>query len=299
LEGARPRAPGGETAPLHVLLAGGASETVSEAFDLDAYLTRIGYTGPRTPTLATLRAIHALQPAKIPFESLDPFLRRPVRLDLASLQAKLVGERRGGYCFELNGLFAGALRALGFSITPLSGRVRWMAPPERPEGGRTHALTRVDLPDGAYLADVGFGGHLLAGPVRLEREIEQTTPAATVRLIGKDPHFVLQALLAVKGWQDLYLFTLEPALPIDYEIANWFTSTSPKSRFYPDFLAERLTPESRLSVLNAKVTKRHKDGETDQRILADAEEFAAVLEEELGITPPVDPAVIWERLLKG
>jgi N-hydroxyarylamine O-acetyltransferase len=166
---------------------------VSESFDLDAYLARIGYAGPKAPTLSTLQAIHALQPAAIPFESLDPFLRRPVRLDLASLQQKLVGQRRGGYCFELNGLFAGALRALGFSITPLSGRVRWMAPPDRPEGARTHTLTRVDLADGAWLADVGFGGHLLAGPIRLERDIEQATPAATVRLVGKEPYFILQA----------------------------------------------------------------------------------------------------------
>jgi N-hydroxyarylamine O-acetyltransferase len=272
---------------------------VSESFDLDAYLARIGHAGPRAPTLSTLRAIHALQPASIPFESLDPFLRRPVRLDLASLQAKLVGERRGGYCFELNILFAGALGALGFSVTPLSGRVRWMAPPDRPEGARTHALTRVDLSDGTYLADVGFGGHLLAGPIRPERDVEQTTPAATVRLVGKDPYFILQALLPVKGWQDLYSFTLEPALAIDYEVGNWFTSTSPKSRFYADFLAERLTPESRLSVFNTKVTKRHKGGETDQRTLADAKEFAAMLDEELGITPPVDPSEIWARLPKG
>ena len=270
-----------------------------EAFDLDAYLARIGYAGPRTPTLSTLQAIHALQPAAIPFESLDPFLQRPVRLDLASLQAKLVGERRGGYCFELNGLFAGVLEALGFSVTRLSARVRWMAPPDRPEGARTHTLNRVDLPDGAYLADVGFGGHLLAGPIRLERETEQTTPAAIVRLVGKDPYFILQALLPQKGWQDLYSFTLEPALAVDYEVGNWFTSTSPKSRFYADFLAERLTPKSRLSVFNAKVTERHASGETDQRILTIADDFAAMLDQGLGITPPVDPAEIWERLPKG
>ena len=276
-----------------------AVSEVSETFDLDAYLARIGYTGPRTPTLAALRAIHALQPAAIPFESLEPFLRRPVRLDLASLQQKLVGQRRGGYCFELNGLFAGALAALGFSIMPLSGRVRWMAPPDRPEGARTHTLTRVDLSDGTYLADVGFGGHLLAGPIRLEREIEQATPAATVRLVGKDPYFILQALLPVKGWQDLYSFTLEPAIAIDYEVGNWFTSTSPKSRFYADFLAERLTPKSRLSVFNAKVTERFASGETDQRILTSAKEFAAMLDEELGVTAPVDPAEIWKRLPKG
>jgi N-hydroxyarylamine O-acetyltransferase len=174
-----------------------------------------------------------------------------------------------------------------------------MAAPDRPEGARTHTLTRVDLADGVYLADVGFGGHLLAGPVRLEREIEQTTPAATVRLVGKDPYFILQALLPVKGWQDLYSFTLEQALPIDYEVGNWFTSTSPKSRFYSDFLAERLTPESRLSVFNTKVTERHTSSETNQRILTNVREFAALLDEALGITPPVDAAAIWERLPKG
>jgi N-hydroxyarylamine O-acetyltransferase len=272
---------------------------VSKSFDLDAYFSRIGYSGPRSPTLATLRAIHALQPAAIPFESLDVFLRRPIRLDLASLQQKLVGERRGGYCFELNGLFAGALKALGFSITPLSARVRWMAPPDRPEGGRTHTLIRVELPEGTFLADVGFGGHLLAGPIRLEREIEQTTPAATVRLVGEDAYFILQALLPKKGWQDLYSFTLEPALAVDYEVGNWYTSTSPRSRFYADFLAERLTSRSRLSVFNAKVTERFSSGETRQRILANATEFAAMLDEGLGITSPVDPVEIWERLPKG
>ena len=272
---------------------------MSEAFDLDAYLARIGYVGSRTPTLATLRAIHALQPAAIPFESLDPFLQRPVRLDLRSLQAKLVGSRRGGYCFELNGLFAGALGALGFSITPLSARVRWMAPPDRPEGARTHTLARLDLPEGTYLADVGFGGHLLAGPIRLERNVEQTTPASTVRLVGKDPYFILQALLPQKGWQDLYSFTLEPALAVDYEVGNWFTSTSPKSRFYADFLAERLTPKSRLSVFNAKVTERYARGDTVQRILTSANEFAAMLDEDLGIRPPVDSAEIWDRLPKS
>ena len=241
---------------------------VSEAFDLGAYLGRIGYAGPRTPTLSTLRAIHALQPAAIPFESLDPFLRRPVRLDLASLQAKLVGQRRGGYCFELNGLFAGALRALGFSITPLSARVRWMAPPDRPEGARTHTLARLDLPEGTYLADVGFGGHLLAGPIRLEREIEQTTPAATVRLVGKDPYFILQALLPQRVGRTSTRSRSSRRSPIDYEVGNWFTSTNPNSRFYANFLAERLTPKSRLSVFNAKVTERHASGETEQRILA-------------------------------
>jgi N-hydroxyarylamine O-acetyltransferase len=172
-----------------------------------------------------------------------------------------------------------------------------MAPPERPMGGRTHHLLRVDIEGLPYLADVGFGGHLLAGPIRLEAGLEQQTPASLVRLVEESPALILQTKLP-GGWQDLYWFTLEPALPIDFEIGNWFTSTNPASRFRKDFLAERLTPELRLSVFNTKVTERRANGETNQRFLSSAEEFAALLEEGLGVTPPVDPAEIWSRLPK-
>jgi N-hydroxyarylamine O-acetyltransferase len=250
------------------------------------------------PTLSTLRAIHALQPASIPFESLDPFMGRPVRLDLGSLQAKLVGQRRGGYCFEVNTLFAAALEALGFSVTGLSGRVRWMAPPGRPDGPRTHQLLRVDLDEGAYLADVGFAGHLLGGPIKLERDIEQPTPTGIVRLTGADREFVLQARLP-EGWQDLYWFTLEPQIAADYEVANWFASTNPASLFHANLLAERLTADGRIFVWNARVTEHLAGGAIDQRVLATADELADLLENGLGVTPPVDPAKIWARLPKG
>jgi N-hydroxyarylamine O-acetyltransferase len=271
---------------------------VPRVFDLDAYLKRIGYEGPRTPTMATLEAIHALQPAAIPFEGLDPFLRRPVPLDLASLQAKLVRQRRGGYCFELNTLFGGALEALAFTVTHLAGRVRWMAPPDRPHSPRTHHLLRVDLEEGTYLADVGFGGHLLAGPIRLQREIEQSTPASVVRLAGADQTYMLQALLP-KGWQDMYLFTLEPQHPIDYEVANWFTSTNPGSRFHAALLAERLTPERRLSLFNTKLTERRPGAAASERILANAEELSEVFDRDFGVTLPVDPADVWEKIPKS
>jgi len=266
-------------------------------FDLDAYLTRIGYVGPRTPTLATLKAIHALQPAAIPFEGIDPFLRRPVPLDLASLQAKLVRQRRGGYCFELNTLFSAALEAMGFRVTNLAGRVRWMAPPERPHSPRTHHLLRVDLDEGAYLADVGFGGHLLAGPIKLERDIEQATPASTLRLVEMDQRLMLQALLP-KGGQDMYLFTLEPQHAIDYEVANWFTSTNPASRFHAALLAERLTPEGRVSLLNTKLTERRPGAEPRERFLQSAAEMAELFDEDFGISLPVSAEELWERLPK-
>src|SRR5579871_5271952 len=114
-------------------------------FDLDAYLARIGFNGPRKPTLGVFGSLHRLHPDAIPFENLDPLLGRPVSLDLGAVQAKLVGAGRGGYCFEQNALFRAALETLGFRVTPLIARVVWMAPPERPLGGRNHMLLRVDL----------------------------------------------------------------------------------------------------------------------------------------------------------
>jgi len=109
-------------------------------FDLDAYFARIGFGGSAGPNLATLTALHAAHVAAIPFESLDPLFGRPVKLDLDSLQAKMVGRRRGGYCFEQNHLFRGALEAIGFTVTGLGGRVVWMSAPDAPLGPRLHML---------------------------------------------------------------------------------------------------------------------------------------------------------------
>ena len=265
-----------------------------ERLDLDAYFRRIGYDGPREPTLKVLGALHALQPAAIPFENLDPLLGRPVSLDLASLQAKLVQERRGGYCFELNGLFRAVLEALGFAVTPLIARVRWMAPPERPAGPRTHMLMRVDLAQGSFLADVGFGGHLLAGPLRFETEVEQQTPSGVQRLIAGGAAYTLQTRLP-SGWQDLYGFTLEPAVAADYEVGNWYTATHPASLFRNALLMERLTPRTRFSLFNTRLIERS-GGETRERLLQGDAELGIVLEEIFGLAAPAPIKMIWARL---
>src|SRR6201999_33686 len=138
-------------------------------------LARIGFEGARAPDLGTLTTLHAAHADAIPFEAFDPLLGRPVRLDLASVQAKLVDSRRGGYCFEQNALFKAALEALGFKVTALGGRVQWMAQPGSPLGPLVHMLLRVDLPEGPHLADVGFGACVLDAPLQLRTDIEQRT----------------------------------------------------------------------------------------------------------------------------
>jgi N-hydroxyarylamine O-acetyltransferase len=271
-------------------------------FDLDAYCRRIGYEGRREPTLETLSALHALHPAAIAFENLDPLLGRPVSLDSDALQAKMVGQRRGGYCFEQNTLFRGALEAIGFAVTPLIARVVWMAPPERPLGARSHMLLKVDLPEGPHIADVGFGGQIASAPLRLAPGLEQRTAEAVLRLtpVGEGPFgsLVLETRLPA-GWTPMYRFTLERAERADYETANWFTATHPASIFTASLLAERLTPAVRVSLFNRRLTRRTPDGAAEGVELASAEDLARALDEDFDLEPPVDAAVVWAKLPAG
>jgi N-hydroxyarylamine O-acetyltransferase len=271
-------------------------------FDLDAYGRRVGYDGPREPTLAVLAQLHALHPAAIPFENLDPLLGRPVSLDLEALQAKMVGQRRGGYCFEHNALFRGELEAIGFAVTPLIARVVWMAPPERPLGARSHMLLKVDLPEGPYIADVGFGGQIASAPLKLEPGLEQRTAEATLRLtpVGEGPFesLVLETRLPA-GWAPMYRFTLEPAERADYESANWFTATHPDSIFTIGLVAERLTPNVRSSLFNRRLTRRTPDGAAEVVELAGPGDLAQVLEADFDLAAPADAETIWAKLPAG
>jgi N-hydroxyarylamine O-acetyltransferase len=264
-------------------------------FDLDAYFSRIGYAGPRDPTLSTLRALQALHAAAIPFENLDPLLGRPVPLDVPALQRKMLGSQRGGYCFEQNTLFRAVLEALGFAVTSLVARVVWAVPPEGPPNPRAHMLLMLDIAGERYIADVGFGGWLLPAPLLLVPEVEQPMWTSAARLRHSGEFFTLQGRLT-SGWQDFYRFTLEPQYPVDYEMANWFTSTHPTSIFLGNLLVERLTPEFRLSLFNRRLTRRHADGRVEEQVLTSAAELSQVLTAEFLLAPSVDEAKLFARL---
>ena len=154
-----------------------------ESVDIDGYCARIGYSGPREPTLASLRAIVAGHTAAIPFENLDVLAKRRIRLDPPSLYDKLVRHRRGGYCYEHNLLLLGLLHGLGYRAAGLAARVHRSRPPGVLPP-RSHMLLRVDLTEGPYIADVGFGTAVTA-PLALEAWREQaspTSPSASFRL---------------------------------------------------------------------------------------------------------------------
>jgi N-hydroxyarylamine O-acetyltransferase len=250
-------------------------------FDLGAYLERIGDSGPLEPTAAVLERIHQAHATTIPFENLDILLGRPIRIDLESLQAKLVRGRRGGYCFEQNTLFAAALDRIGFRVTTLAARVRYGAARITP---RTHMLLKVDLDEGSRLADVGFGGDGLLKSLPLEPGRDSQQSHWTYRVIEEGHGLVLQSLRP-EGWFDLYDFTLEPHFPVDYEMANHYTSTYPTSFFRQGPIAARPTPEARHRLRGRELSVECGGG-TTRRDLADDEELLSVLSSTFGLDFP-------------
>ena len=268
---------------------------MSDEFRLNGYLKRIGYDGGIEPGLKTLAALQAAHLSAIPFEGIDPLLRRPVKLDLASVQAKLVDSRRGGYCFEQNALFKAALEAIGFKATGLAGRVRWNSPPESPLGPRTHMMLKVDLPEGPYLADVGFGACLIDAPLRLETDVDQHTAMGTYRLSRSDGLFSLAAKRA-PGWRVMYVFDLQPQIAADYELGNWFTSTSPNVPFTNMLVMERLAGGRRCKLINRRFVVEARHGEIiAERAIASSDELREISDESFKMTLPAPAAEIFCR----
>ena len=262
---------------------------MTRAIDLDAYFRRIGYEGPRKPDLDTLRALHLLHPTAIAFENLHTLMGERVALDLPSLQRKLVDARRGGYCFEHNRFFAAVLAAVGFEVESLSARVVFNHEGE-PLGPRTHMLLLVRVDGQTHVCDVGFGGLTLTGPLIFETDIEQATPHERFRLVRSESIYSLQAFLGSE-WRSLYLFDLQPQLPIDFEVANHFVSTHPDSFFLTTLMAARPAPDRRYGLFNTGLTVRHADGAVQRRELASLRELKDALSDLFRIELPAVPGL--------
>lgn len=272
---------------------------MTSALDLDAYFERIGYAGPRAPTLDTLAALHLHHPRMIPFENLSPFLGRPVPLDTAAIERKLVHGRRGGYCYEHNLLFGGVLTALGFRVSGLAARAMWNIP-EGTVRPRSHMLLRVDVGGVDYLADVGFGGLTLTGPLRFQTDVEQDTPHETIRLVRVEHGVAMQARVE-EGWKTLYQFGDEPHVLADYEMGNWYVSTHPASPFRTDLMAARAGDGVRHTLRNREQAIHRLNGTTQRWRLASAAGLRTALERTFGLDlsglPEIDAAL--ERVATG
>lgn len=250
--------------------------------DLGAYFRRINFNGEARPDLGTLRALHQAHASTIPFENLDVQMGLPIRLDLASLQDKLVRRRRGGYCFEQNTLFLAVLRRVGFEGIPCEARVRLGATDPLP---RTHMLLLVRLDGQRWLADVGFGGEGLLHPVPLDG---QPHPQffSTLRVTeeaGEEALWVLQSIQD-GAWTDLYAFRPEARFPVDFEMANHYTSTHPESRFVKTLTAQLAGTEVRRILRNRAYAEIRREA-VEGRELA-PEEVIPTLRDVFGIEVP-------------
>ena len=257
--------------------------------DLSAYFNRIGYEGSATPTLETLQVLHYLHVITIPFENLNPWTDRRVSLQLEDIESKLVKGKRGGYCFEQNGLFAAILRQIGYQVTPLIARVRWNQPTDNITG-RTHMILRVEIDGTPWIADVGFGGVGQTGPLALKEEIVQPTSHEARRYQQTDAGFTHQIQLAPDRWEDVYTFDLHEAFPVDYEMANWFTSTHPDSIFRKSLIVTRPGKDHRLILASGELTRRFPNGRLEKHVITGDEELRRLLVNEFGM-PAEDPAV--------
>lgn len=260
--------------------------------DLDAYLSRIRYTGPREPTLDALRGLLLAHACAVPFENLDVLLGRGVSLADADVERKLVRDRRGGYCFEQNSLFLRVLIAFGFTAAPLSARVRIKAPRDFTPP-RTHLFVGVTIDGVPWLADVGVGGLSPTAPVRLDLlDQEQPTPHEPRRIVREErsptPRYFHQAKLG-DAWADVYELTLEEMPVIDREVGNWWTSTSPQSKFRQNLMVAIARPDgTRVSILNREFTHRRGAEVLERFEFADRGQLLAVLAERFGLHLPAD-----------
>lgn len=256
------------------------------AFDLQAYLARVGYTGARTPTLDTLHSLTRLQTTTIPFENLDVLLDRPIGLTPEAITAKLVYARRGGYCFEQNNLLLLALRALGFRVTPIGGRIRWMTPREVTPP-RTHLFLRVHLPEGDWLTDCGMGAASLTAALPLEFDRELPTPHETRRLIREADGRLFHQMRLGDTWADLCEFTFDEMHPIDCEVANWWTSSCPSSKFkQTPMIGLARHDGTRVAIRDGIFTHRRGPQILDQRPVTSGAELLELLAAEFGLHFP-------------
>lgn len=246
--------------------------------DVSAYLARIGYRGPRDVSARTLGELHLAHLYTVPFENLDIHLGRPLSLDTGALFDKVVTRRRGGFCYELNGLFSVLLRELGYRVTMLSAEVAGKAGGFSPEFD--HLALRVDL-DAPWLVDVGFGDGFRL-PVRLDDGADQPQGATAYLLIRDGEYRILLRREAGGDWTPQYRFTLHARALADFAARCHYHQTSPESHFTQGRLCTLATLEGRITLSGTRLIETTSAGRTEVALPGEAE-YAAALRTRFGV----------------
>jgi N-hydroxyarylamine O-acetyltransferase len=248
--------------------------------NIDAYLKRINYDGPREVSAETLRALQVAHLMSVPFENLSIHSGESIVLDDDALFTKIVEQRRGGFCYECNGLFAGLLRALGFDVAMLAAGVATR------DGGFgpifDHMTLMVTL-DERWLADVGFGDSFIE-PLLLATRSEQVQGTRSFRLVDADDYIVLMLRNEGEEWQPQYRFPLQPYTFPDYEEMCRFHQTSPESHFTKNLICSRATTDGRITLSGMHfIATSGPQRLRDERTLSSREEYDRMLRDEFGV----------------
>ncbi len=247
--------------------------------DTAAYLERIGYRGPVEPTAETLRRLHVAHLRAVPFENLSIHASEPIVLEDAPLFEKVVARRRGGFCYELNGLFAALLSALGFEVEMLSAGVAKPSGEFGPDFDHMALLVKLEE---RRLADVGFGDSFVE-PLRLDERGEQRQGARSYRIAEDGDRLILFQKEAGGDWVAQYRFGLTPRVYADYAEMCHFQQTSPESHFTRGRVCTRLTHEGgRVTLSGLRLIETDARGRRE-RELSGEEEYAEALREHFGV----------------
>lgn len=244
-----------------------------------AYLKRISYSGSLEPTAETLRNLQVAHLLTVPFENLSIHAGEPIVLEENALFAKIVDRRRGGFCYEANGLFAALLRALGFEVAMLAAGVA------KSEGGFgpqfDHMALLVTLAD-RWLVDVGFGDSFLE-PLLLDSREEQVQGTWSFRIVDDNDHLIVMRRNQGGDWEPQYRFTLQPYEFADYEETSHFHQTSPDSHFTKGRICSRATEDGRISLSEMRLITTTSAQQREEQTLKDQEEYDRVLRDQFGI----------------
>ncbi|MBL0955801.1 MAG: arylamine N-acetyltransferase [Leptospira sp.] len=264
---------------------------------IESYLNRIGYQGPHNPTLELLHNITLAHVRSIPFENLDILLGKSINISLDAVIEKLIHQKRGGYCFEQNGLLLYVLQILGFQVTPISARVR-LDRPRNFTPPRTHVFLKVDLSGTTWFTDVGVGGVSLTSAIQFLQDTEQITNHEARRIVSEGNRYFHQVLFP-NGWVDVCEFTLEEMPQIDRELANWYTSNHPKSHFKDRLIVAKAGDDGkRITLVNREYSERDKNGTAHKTTINSPKELIHVLKEKFNLSFPIDtefqtPGIQW------
>jgi N-hydroxyarylamine O-acetyltransferase len=250
--------------------------------EIYAYLARLGHSKPIRPDVETLYGLHAAHLMAVPFENLDIALKQPLVLSQEALWKKVILRGRGGFCYELNGLFAWLLKKIGFNVTYLNARVFNRAGELGIEFDHLALLVEIPGQSTRWLADVGFGDSFVE-PLNFYERGEQVQGLRAYRLEQTLEGYVTWQRNYDGAWERQYFFDLAPRkFPEDYEAACLYHQTSSASSFTRGSTISRATPDGRLSLQDGRLIVT-KNGERTEERIANKDQYRVLLKELFGV----------------